>query len=208
MGSAEDGEEPMAPFSPPLPLPRAQGRPKRFQLALAGLAIPERSRGRRVRAAAGGSVWGRGITPSSAQIPRLKYGCLRPGLGHTGERHCLLDGEGHGLPPPIRRQSLTNRRVAFRGPAPRAKPVGAPPLGLPRPAWAGFGGHPNPFEGEDRLSRELPSICLSEPLPCPIAGFGFRGLGSPSRSTPPRRRARPDRRNPRSACRGSRPGRG
>ena len=65
--------------------------------------------------------------PRATQIPRLKYGWLRPGFGHTGERHCLLDGEGHGLLSPIRRPSLANRRVVLRGPAPRAKPVGAPP---------------------------------------------------------------------------------
>ncbi len=43
------------------------------------------------------------------QNPRLKRGWLRPALGTTGVWHCLLDGEGHSLP------------------APRAKPVGAPP---------------------------------------------------------------------------------
>ncbi len=100
------------------------------------------------------SWWGRS---ASSQIPRLKCGWLRLWFRFTGGRHCLLDGEGHSLP------------------APRAKPAGAPPHPwgfLPR-IKSGVGGNPNPLAGEDRLSRELPSICLSVPLQCPIAGFGF-----------------------------------
>ena len=75
---------------------------------------------------------------------------------HGGETLSL--GRGGPLPP---------------RPTGKARWGPTPPLGLPRPAWAGFGGHPNPFEGEDRLSRELPSMSLREPLPCPIAGFGY-----------------------------------
>ena len=85
-------------------------------------------------------------TPTRPQIPRLKYGWLRLWFRFTGGRHCHLDGEGHGLPPPIRRQSLTNRRVALRGPTPWAKPAGAPPHPwgfLPR-IKSGVGGYPNP----------------------------------------------------------------
>ena len=106
----------------------------------------------------------------STQVPRLKCGWLRPGLGHAGERHGLLDGEGRGLSPPIRRPSLPNCRIALRGPAPPH------PWGFLPQIKSGVGGHPNPFAGEDRLSWELPSICLSEPPPCPIAGFGFLEL--------------------------------
>ena len=60
-------------------------------------------------------------------------------------------------------------------PRPTGKARWAPPHPwgfLPR-IKSGVGGHPNPLAGEDRLSRELPSICLSVPLQCPIAGFGF-----------------------------------
>ena len=100
--------------------------------------------------------------PSLPQIPRLKCGWLRLRFRFTGGRHCPLDGEGHSLP------------------APRAKPAGAPPHPrgfLPR-IKSGVGGNPNPLAGEDRHSRKLPSICLSVPLPCPIAGFGL-SLPSP-----------------------------
>ena len=117
--------------------------------------------------------WTRADHPSS-QIPRLKCGWLRLWFRFTGGRHCLLDGEGHGLLSPIRRPSLPNRRVALRGPAPRAKPAGAPPHPrgfLPR-TKSGVGGNPNPLAGEDRLPRKLPSMSLSEPLQYPIAGFG------------------------------------
>ena len=124
-----------------------------------------------------GSEPRRGERPAHSlpQIPRLKCGWLRLWFRFTGGRHCLLDGEGQGLLSPVRRQSLTNRRVALRGPAPRAKPAGAPPHPwgfLPR-IKSGVGGNPDPLAGEDRLPRKLPSMILSEPLQCPIAGFGL-----------------------------------
>ena len=125
--------------------------------------------------------WTRADHPSS-QIPRLKCGWLRLWFRFTGGRHCLLDGEGHGLLSPIRRPSLPNRRVALRGPAPRAKPAGAPPHPrgfLPR-TKSGVGGNPNPLAGEDRLPRKLPSMSLSEPLQYPIAGLGIHQPPDPN----------------------------
>ena len=63
------------------------------------------------------------VSDSSPHSPRRKRGCLRLPLGFTGERRCLLDGEGHGLAPPHRELSPAVREIALRGPAPRAKPV-------------------------------------------------------------------------------------
>ena len=66
-------------------------------------------------------------------------------------------------------------------------PPGPPHLWgfLPR-IKSGVGGHPNPLRGDDRLSRKLTSIRLSEPLPGSIAGFGsglsLSRLRSPSQS--------------------------
>ena len=80
--------------------------------------------------------------------------------GFTAEWKRLPSGEGQGLLSPIRRPSLPNRRVALRGPAPRAKPLGAlhRPWGfLPR-IKSEVGGYPNPLWVKTALGKsEFPS---------------------------------------------------
>ena len=88
-------------------------------------------------------VGGLHLNPNSA----IEMLCLRWWGLFTAERKRLPSGEGQGLLSPNRRPSLPNRRVALRGPAPRAKPAGAPPYPwgfLPR-IQSGVGGKPNPL---------------------------------------------------------------
>ena len=116
-----------------------------------------------------------------SQIPRLKRGWLRLWFTFTEERHCLLDGEGPELSPPIRRPSLTNRRVALRGPAPRAKPDGAPP----RP-W-GFLARPEPGEEATPIPWRVKCVLHGNHVPSAFR----RHYQVPSRDWGRRARSRP-----------------